>query len=64
MQHSSTTEQWIHFKKYIDDGTVKIVSKQQDFESVATPQWSTDEALNRMQNILSSYYADGKNQTI
>ena len=49
-------------KKYIDDGTVKIVSKQQDFESVATPQWSTDEALNRMQNILSSYYADGKNQ--
>ncbi len=49
-------------KKYIDDGTVKIVSKQQDFESVATQQWSTDEALNRMQNILSSYYADGKNQ--
>lgn len=49
-------------KKYIDDGIVKIVSKQQDFESVATPQWSTDEALNRMQNILSSYYADGKNQ--
>ncbi len=49
-------------KKYIDDGTVKIVSKQQDFESVATSQWSTDEALNRMQNILSSYYADGKNQ--
>ena len=49
-------------KKYIDDGTIKIVSKQQDFESVATPQWSTDEALNRMQNILSSYYADGKNQ--
>ena len=49
-------------KKYIDDGTVKIVSKQQDFESVATQQWSTDEALNRMQNILSSYYAYGKNQ--
>lgn len=49
-------------KKYIDDGTIKIVSKQQDFESVATSQWSTDEALNRMQNILSSYYADGKNQ--
>lgn len=49
-------------KKYIDNGTVNIVSKQQDFESVATPQWSTDEALNRMQNILSSYYADGKNQ--
>ena len=49
-------------KKYIDNGTIKIVSKQQDFESVATSQWSTDEALNRMQNILSSYYADGKNQ--
>ena len=49
-------------KKYIDNGTIKIVSKQQDFESVATQQWSTDEALNRMQNILSSYYADGKNQ--
>ena len=49
-------------KKYIDDGIINIASKQQDFETVATPQWSTDEALNRMQNILSSYYADGKNQ--
>ena len=49
-------------KKYIDDGTINIVSKQKDFEKVATLQWSTDEALNRMQNILSSFYSDGKNE--
>lgn len=49
-------------KKYIDDGTVNIVSKQKEFDKVVTPQWSVDEALNRMQDILSTFYADGNNQ--
>ena len=44
---------------YIDNGTVTVVSGQTDFTSVATPSWSTDEALSRAQNILASYYADG-----
>lgn len=46
-------------KKYIDAGTLKVVSGQVDFDSVATAQWSTDTALDRAQNILGSYYADG-----
>ena len=46
-------------KPYIDAGTLNVVSGQTDFDSVATNQWNTDTALERAQNILSSYYADG-----
>ncbi|WWR16139.1 sugar-binding protein [Lachnospiraceae bacterium JLR.KK008] len=46
-------------KPYIDAGTLNIVSGQTDFDSVATDQWNTDTALERAQNVLSSYYADG-----
>jgi putative multiple sugar transport system substrate-binding protein len=46
-------------QSYIDDGTLNIVSGQTDFDSVATDQWNTDTALERAQNVLSSYYADG-----
>jgi putative multiple sugar transport system substrate-binding protein len=44
---------------YIDNGTIKIPSGQKDFETVATAAWDTANALDRMQNILASYYADG-----
>lgn len=44
---------------YLDAGTLKVVSGQTDFDSVATAQWNTDTALERAQNVLSSYYADG-----
>lgn len=44
---------------YIDAGTLKVVSGQTDFDTVATAQWNTDTALERAQNVLSSYYADG-----
>lgn len=44
---------------YIEKGTLNVVSGQKDFTSVATEQWSTDVALERAQNILGSYYADG-----
>ncbi|MBD5559302.1 MAG: sugar ABC transporter substrate-binding protein [Clostridia bacterium] len=44
---------------YLDNGTLKVVSGQVDFDVVGTPQWSTDEALDRAQNVLASYYADG-----
>jgi putative multiple sugar transport system substrate-binding protein len=44
---------------YIDAGTLNVVSGQTDFASVATDQWNTDTALERAQNVLSSYYADG-----
>ena len=46
-------------KPYIDNGTLVVPSGQTKFEEVATAQWSTPTAMNRMQNILSSYYADG-----
>ncbi|HCT90503.1 MAG TPA: ABC transporter substrate-binding protein [Lachnospiraceae bacterium] len=44
---------------YIDAGTLHVVSGQTDFDTVATAQWNTDTALERAQNVLSSYYADG-----
>lgn len=46
-------------KKYVDAGTIKIPSGQKDFESVATASWDTATAMDRMQNILASYYANG-----
>ncbi len=46
-------------QEYIDAGTLVIVSGQTDFDSVATDQWDTQTALERAQNILASYYADG-----
>lgn len=46
-------------KPYLDAGTLKVVSDQIDFDKVATEQWKTDVALERAQNVLSSFYADG-----
>lgn len=46
-------------KTYIDAGTIKIPSDQKDFETVATATWDTAKAMDRMQNILASYYASG-----
>lgn len=46
-------------KPYIDSGKLNVVSGQKDFNTVATEQWNTDVALERAQNILGSYYADG-----
>jgi len=46
-------------KPYIDAGILKTPSGQTTFETVATPSWDTTTAMNRMQNILASYYSDG-----
>ena len=46
---------------YIDEGKLVVQSGQVDFQDVATPQWKTETAQSRAENILSSYYADGKN---
>ncbi|MCI2057508.1 MAG: sugar-binding protein [Oscillibacter sp.] len=46
-------------KTFIDSGVLKIVSGQTKFEEVATAAWDTSTAMNRMQNILASYYSDG-----
>ena len=44
---------------YIEAGTLVVPSGQTDFDTVATDQWNTDDAMERAQNVLSSYYADG-----
>ncbi len=46
-------------KPYIDSGKLVIPSGKSTFEQVATPSWSTDTALENMQNTLASYYSDG-----
>lgn len=46
-------------KPYIDAGILNVVSGKTTFEQVATPSWSTDTALENMQNTLASYYSDG-----
>ncbi len=47
-------------KPYIDEGKLVVVSGQKTFEECATPTWATETAQSRAENILSSYYADGK----
>ncbi|MCR5641304.1 MAG: sugar-binding protein [Lachnospiraceae bacterium] len=47
-------------KEYIDAGTLVVPSGQTKFDQVATPQWDTKNAMNRMENILGSNYGDGK----
>ncbi|MCQ2532444.1 MAG: sugar-binding protein [Saccharofermentans sp.] len=46
-------------KPYIDSGKIVIPSGQKDFASVATAEWSTEKAQNRMDAIISANYADG-----
>ena len=46
-------------KPYLDAGNLKCPSGQTKFEQVGTNGWKTENALNRFQNILASYYADG-----
>lgn len=45
-------------QKYIDNGQLVCVSGQTDFDSVATPEWSTATAQARAENIIGSNYAD------
>ncbi len=46
-------------KPYIDAGILKVPSGQLKFEEVATAGWKTANALDRMQNILASFYSGG-----
>ena len=46
-------------KPFIDEGKIVVKSGQVDFEQVATASWATENAQSRMENILSSNYADG-----
>ena len=46
-------------KPYIDEGKIVVQSGQVEFAECATASWSTENAQSRMENIISSYYADG-----
>ena len=46
---------------YIDAGKLVVQSGQTAFADVATANWATETAQSRAENILSSFYADGKN---
>ena len=46
-------------KSYIDAGKLVVKSGQSAFADVATAGWSTETCQSRVQNIISSYYADG-----
>ena len=45
-------------QSYIDSGKLVIPSGQKTFDTVATKEWKTENAMNRFQNILASNYTD------
>lgn len=45
-------------KKYIDDGKLVVKSGQIDFEQVATANWDSEKAQNRMDTIIAGNYSD------
>jgi len=46
-------------QKYIDNGKLVVKSGQVDFATVATANWSTENAQNRFDAIIAANYADG-----
>ena len=48
-------------KPYIESGVLVVPSGQTEFKDCATPEWKTETAQSRAENILSSYYAGGEN---
>lgn len=44
---------------YIDNGKLVVKSGSTTLAQCATPNWSTEEAQKRMENIISAYYSDG-----
>ena len=47
-------------KPYIDAGKLVIKSGQTEYDVTAIPAWATEKATERMDNLLSGYYADAK----
>lgn len=46
-------------KPYLDSGKLVCKSGQTDFETIATPSWSSEKAQARMDNLIAAYYSDG-----
>lgn len=48
-------------KTYVDNGKLKVLSGQTEFDKICTLRWSQETAQKRMEDILSGYYSSGKN---
>jgi putative multiple sugar transport system substrate-binding protein len=46
---------------YLDSGVLTIPSGQDTFDQSATPNWNSERAQERMENIITSTYSDGRN---
>ncbi|GAA3925713.1 multiple monosaccharide ABC transporter substrate-binding protein [Actinoplanes auranticolor] len=46
-------------KPYLDDGTLKVPSKQTEFKTIAILRWKPAVAQDRMENLLTSTYRSG-----
>jgi putative multiple sugar transport system substrate-binding protein len=46
-------------QKYIDNGKLSVKSGQTAFEQVATANWDSEKAQNRMDTIIAGNYSDG-----
>ena len=46
-------------QKYIDEGKLVVKSGQTAFEQVATANWDSEKAQNRMDTIIAGNYSDG-----
>jgi len=46
-------------RQYIDSGKLVVKSGQTSFDAAATPEWRTDTAQARAENIITMFYSDG-----
>ena len=49
-------------KPYIDNGTLKVLSGQTEFQQVATQGWQLKVAQDRMETVLNGFYSKGNTQ--
>lgn len=49
---------------YLDNGQLVCVSEQLDFDTICTLRWSQESAQQRMENLLSAHYSQGKDVDI
>jgi len=47
-------------KPYLDNGKLKVLSGQTDFNKICILRWSQETAQNRMDDLLSGYYSTGE----
>lgn len=51
---------WDVLKPYFDKGQLVVPSGQTDFQTIAILGWGSKDAQNRMDNLLTANYSDGK----